>query len=98
MRDIMDKNQSNGKKIKSSQASVKRQPRRTTSAKAATPPDGSPISPEERHQLISEAAYYRAQQRGFSGGDPIQDWLEAEMEVSVRFRAAVPRREDVALP
>lgn len=93
----MDKNQSNGKKIKSSHASVKRQPRRTAGAKAAMPPNGSAISPEERHQLISEAAYYRAQQRGFAGGDPIQDWLEAEMEVSVRFRVAVPRGEDAAL-
>jgi hypothetical protein len=93
----MDKNQSNGKKIKSPQASVKRQPRRTAGAKGAAPPDSSAISPEERRQLISEAAYYRAQQRGFAGGDPIQDWLEAEMEVSVRFRAAVPRGEDAAL-
>jgi Protein of unknown function (DUF2934) len=93
----MDKNQSNGKKIKSSQASVKRQPRRTAGAKAATLRDSSAITPEERRQLISEAAYYRAQERGFAGGDPIQDWLEAEMEVSVRFRVAVPRGEDAAL-
>jgi hypothetical protein len=98
MRDTMDKNQSNGKKIRSSQAAVKRQSRRTANAKTATPPDDSAISPQERHQLISEAAYYRAQQRGFTGGDPIQDWLEAEMEVSVRFRAVVPREEDAVLP
>jgi hypothetical protein len=94
----MDKNTSNGKKTRNSQAPVKRQPRRTATAKTATPPDDPVISPQERHQLISEAAYYRAQQRGFTGGDPIQDWLEAEMEVSVRFRAAMRREEDTAFP
>jgi DUF2934 family protein len=94
----MDKNQSNGKKTRNSQAPAKRQSRRTATAKTAMRPDDSAISPQERHQLISEAAYYRAQQRGFTGGDPIQDWLEAEMEVSVRFRAAVPREGGTALP
>jgi hypothetical protein len=94
----MEKNQSNGKKVRTPQASVKRQPRRIAGAKTASSPDHSAISAEERHQLISEAAYYRAQQRGFTGGDPIQDWLEAEMEVSGRFRAVVPREGNAALP
>ena len=31
-----------------------------------------------RPQMIAEAAYYLAEQRGFSGGDPIKDWLDAE--------------------
>jgi hypothetical protein len=42
---------------------------------------GMPLTPEERHRLISEAAYQRAEQRGFSDGDPLMDWLEAEREV-----------------
>ena len=38
-------------------------------------------SPAERHRQIETAAYYRAQKRGFTGGDPANDWLEAEREV-----------------
>jgi hypothetical protein len=31
--------------------------------------------------MIAEAAYYKAEQRGFAGGDPLQDWLDAEAEI-----------------
>ncbi len=50
----------------------------------AAPPSRT-ISAEERHQLIAETAYYRAEQRGFTGGDPIADWLAAEAEVEGRL-------------
>ena len=33
---------------------------------------------EGREQMIATAAYYRAERRGFYGGDEVQDWLEAE--------------------
>jgi len=33
-----------------------------------------------RHLWISEAAYYRAQARGFEPGKELNDWLEAEIE------------------
>lgn len=36
------------------------------------------ISDEERLEMISEAAYYRAEARGFKPGDHVKDWLEAE--------------------
>ena len=36
---------------------------------------------EDRQQMIATAAYYRAENRGFNGGDEIQDWLEAESEL-----------------
>lgn len=39
------------------------------------------ISMEQRHQLIATVAYLRAEQRGFNGGDPMEDWLIAEHEV-----------------
>lgn len=39
------------------------------------------VRPEERYRMIAEAAYFRAQRRGFVGGDPVQDWLEAEAEI-----------------
>ncbi|MHB8453885.1 MAG: DUF2934 domain-containing protein [Acidiferrobacterales bacterium] len=43
------------------------------------------ISAEERHQLIAETAYYRAERRGFAAGDPVADWLAAEAEVEGRL-------------
>jgi hypothetical protein len=38
-------------------------------------------SASARHTRIAEAAYHRAQQRGFAGGEDWQDWFEAEREV-----------------
>jgi choline dehydrogenase-like flavoprotein len=35
----------------------------------------------DRESMIAEAAYYRAERRGFDGGDPVSDWLEAEAEI-----------------
>lgn len=42
---------------------------------------GKQFTPEERHRMISEAAYFRAERRGFVGGDPCADWLDAEAEI-----------------
>jgi len=39
----------------------------------------APLSTEERIRL---AAYRRYEARGFVAGDPLQDWVEAEREVS----------------
>ena len=43
----------------------------------------SPIEPCGRDRMIAEAAYFRAERRGFSGdeADRQQDWLEAEAQV-----------------
>ncbi len=43
---------------------------------------GAAIPPEAHNHLIAEAAYYRAEQRGFVGGDSTQDWLAAEAEIA----------------
>lgn len=37
--------------------------------------------------MIAEAAYYRAQERGFAPGLEAQDWRDAEAEVMQRLRA-----------
>ena len=42
-------------------------------------------SPEEIRQLIAEAAYYRAKERGFQPGHELEDWVEAESEVMGRI-------------
>jgi hypothetical protein len=39
------------------------------------------ISPEERHRMICDAAYLRAERRGFAPGHEVADWLEAESEI-----------------
>lgn len=39
------------------------------------------MDPVKRHMLIAQAAYYRAEKRGFAAGDELKDWLEAEAEV-----------------
>ncbi len=52
---------------------------------------GKVISPEERWRMIAEAAYFRALQRGFSGGDSVEDWLAAEREVDERLMRSRPQ-------
>lgn len=56
-----------------------RSPARKTSARNPT----ADINPEARYRMIAEAAYLRAEQRGFNGGDPLDDWLTAEREVDL---------------
>jgi hypothetical protein len=41
----------------------------------------SEIGAEERRQLIAEAAYYRAERRGFRCRCSEHDWFDAEAEV-----------------
>lgn len=55
-------------------------PKTVTSAK-----NRETITEAQRQQMINEAAYYRAEQRGFSGGNPEQDWLDAEAEVNSKI-------------
>jgi Protein of unknown function (DUF2934) len=43
------------------------------------------ISAEELRKLISEAAYYRAKQRGFEPGHELEDWIQAEADVIRRL-------------
>ena len=59
---------------------------KTTRAKAATPAPSLAPTPEERWKMISDAAYYIAEKRGFLGGDPAQDWLEAERQIDERMK------------
>jgi len=69
-------------------------PRKTkTPTRAAAPRTNKEISPdarveltrEELQRLISEAAYFRAKQRGFEPGHELEDWIQAEAEVMRRL-------------
>jgi hypothetical protein len=42
---------------------------------------GMQVSPEQREQMIRDAAYLRAETRNFAGGGQEVDWLSAEQEV-----------------
>jgi hypothetical protein len=46
--------------------------------------------------MIEEAAYFRAKQRGFDGGDPLDDWLAAEREINRRLPSPQQQRQELA--
>jgi hypothetical protein len=57
--------------------------------------EGLPLSASvdpvaEWHAMVSRAAYFRAQRRGFVKGSPQQDWLEAEQELRGRRADRAP--------
>lgn len=70
---------SSGKKETAAPAS-KTIAKKTTSSQAHKDTQ-STVTPEERQKMIAEAAYLRAEGRGFVGGDPSNDWLSAEAEI-----------------
>ena len=45
------------------------------------PGSGPALNAEERNRLVAQAAYFRAEKRGFAPGCELQDWVEAEAEV-----------------
>jgi len=47
------------------------------------------VTPDERIQMIEEAAYYRAKQRGFHGDESLRDWFEAEAIVDAMLERVV---------
>ncbi len=47
------------------------------------------IVPEERQQLIAQAAYFIAERRGFAPGNELEDWLQAEAEIEACLKAAL---------
>lgn len=57
-------------------------PTRRMRATQAEPAGGrAAVSPEQRRAMIAQAAYYRAEQRGFAPGAELEDWLAAEAEI-----------------
>ena len=50
------------------------------------------VSAELRHQMIAEAAYYLAEKRNFRGGDPVNDWLEAETIIDQALLSGIKPR------
>lgn len=70
-----------------------RNTRKTTSSKPTrkAPTSVAPlIDPQRRRALIAEAAYFRAERRGFAPGHEAEDWLAAEVEVDTALTVGVP--------
>ena len=47
----------------------------------------TPVTAEARLAMIAEAAYYRAEQRGFAWGGDLEDWLLAEKQIDTVLSA-----------
>lgn len=67
-------------------------PSKATSVGAGAAAGQSAVSDTERRRMIAEAAYYRAEHRDFVGGDPHQDWMDAEADIDARLAKAKSRR------
>lgn len=74
------------------QSTEKTAPRpRAEAGKPATPSAGAStaiaVSEDARRAMIAQAAYLRAERRGFTPGGELEDWMAAEAEVDALLRA-----------
>ena len=65
----------------------KRAPRKSA-VRETIPAPARFVDPERRADLIAEAAFFRAEKRGFSPGREMEDWLAAESEVDALLMSA----------
>lgn len=71
-----------------------RKPKSGTAEKDQDIVSTSPVSAKERYQMIAEAAYFRAEKRGFTDGHVDEDWIAAEAEVDQRLRNKASNQPD----
>lgn len=57
----------------------------TATASAAS--KGITVSEDARRAMVAQAAYLRAERRGFAPGGEVEDWLAAEAEVDALLKA-----------
>ena len=80
-----------GRTPESPQPAEKVAPRRRAPVVSAAPASGTPtavtVSEHTRRMMIAQAAYLRAERRGFMPGGEVEDWLAAEAEVEALLRA-----------
>ena len=58
-------------------------------------PSKTSVADAARQRMISEAAYYRAQRRGFAPGRELDDWLAAEAEIAGYFLEQQPTASEL---
>jgi Protein of unknown function (DUF2934) len=44
------------------------------------------VDPDVRRQLVAAEAYFRAERRGFTAGNELDDWVAAEAAVDMRLQ------------
>ena len=74
-------------------ASTERPARRRTGVESKEEPSATvrvTVTVEVRRGMIAEAAYLRAERRGFVAGSDVEDWLAAEKEIDALLSAARP--------
>jgi hypothetical protein len=59
---------------------------KSKASRSQTSQSSAEQSPERRRR-IAEAAYYKAERRGFTPGNEERDWLDAESEMDSEPRA-----------
>ena len=69
-------------------ATMKREEEYAAAGRAQMP------SAAEIYEMIAQAAYYRAEKRGFTPGLEADDWLQAETEVTERLRMRRPAEQE----
>ena len=57
-------------------------------AQVSAPPEPAMSDAEKREVLVRIAAYSFYERRGYVSGNELEDWLQAEMEVSRQWAAA----------
>jgi hypothetical protein len=62
------------------------QPKGTRAAARTKPAHRAPVTADDRRAMIAEAAYLRAEGRGFIQGHETEDWLAAEHEVDALLK------------
>ena len=50
--------------------------------------------PELRRDIVAQAAYFRAERRGFEPGHDLEDWLAAEAEVDAALAMGLASAAD----
>lgn len=85
------------RKQKSTRAQQSASRKKRVARESSSPAESAPNAPSAtsvadaaREKMISDAAYYRAQKRGFGPGRELDDWLEAEVEISSQFLEQEP--------
>jgi hypothetical protein len=68
-------------------AKVQRAETPAAAAAGNAPKPAAMPSATELYEMISEAAYYRAEKRGFTPGLEAEDWVQAEAEVLGRMKS-----------
>lgn len=65
---------------------VKSAPKPAAKSAARKPAAKAAVGPEQRRFYVEVAAYYIAERRGFGGGNPLEDWVQAEAEIDRLLR------------